>query len=136
MELIENITVQVPTTTSINKDISLKKWSFNLFLKSLSEFVNFRSVGKLSQTIGVRCDNFFWPEQKGYFSFKTEDLVGGWFWPDFLYISWKHRGQVFLKSVKAIEQRYWLNLSQTGSQLIFSNSFIPVSLLYLAGGSI
>ena len=115
--LIENITVQVPNTASINKSIffvSWKKWSFNLHLKLLSEFANFRSVGKLFQTIGVRYDKFFWPEHvflKGCFSFKTEDLVFAWFWPDCLYISWKYRGQVSLKN------------------LFFSKCFTPVWLL-------
>ena len=114
--LIENITVQVPNTASINKSIlfvSWKKWSFNLHLKLLSEFANFRSVGKLFQTIGVRYDKFFWPEHvflKGCFSFKT-DLVLTWFWPDCLYISWKYRGQVSLKN------------------LFFSKCFTPVWLL-------
>ena len=31
-------------------------------------------------------------------SFKTEDLVFVWFWPDCPYISWKYRGQVFLRN--------------------------------------
>ena len=42
---------------------------------------------------------------------------------------WKYRGQVFLKNLKALEQRYRWNLSETGSQLIFSKSFIPMWLL-------
>ena len=115
--LIENITVQVPNTASINKSIlfvSWRKWSFNLRLKLWSEFANSRSVGKLFQTIGVRYDNFFWPEHvflKGCFRFKTEDLVFAWFWPDCLYISWKYRGQVSLKN------------------LFFSKCFTPVWLL-------
>ena len=57
---------------------SLKKWFFNLCLKLLSEFVNFRSIGKIFQTICVGYDNFFRPEHvflKGCFSFKTEVLV-------------------------------------------------------------
>ena len=110
----------------------LKKWSSNLCLKLLSEFANFRSVGKLFQTTGVRYDKSFWPEHvflKGCFSFKTEDLVFAWFWPDCLYISWKYRGQVSLKNLKALEQRYWLNLSDTGSQLIFLKCFSPIWLL-------
>ena len=110
----------------------LKKWSLNLCLKLLSEFANFMSLGKLFQTIGIRQDKFFWPEHvflKGCFSFKTEDLVFAWFWPDYLYISWNYRGEIFLKNLKALEQRYWLNLSETRSQLIFSQSFIPLWLL-------
>ena len=109
----------------------LKKWSFKLCLKLLSESANFRSVGKLFQTIGVRYDTSFWPEYvffKRCFSFKTEDLILAWFWPDCLYISWKYRGQVSLKNLKALEQRYWLNLSETGSQLIFSKCFTPTRL--------
>ena len=69
-----------------------------------------RSVGKLFQTIGVRCDNFFSSEHvflKGCFSFKTEDLVFAWFWLDCLYISQKYRGQVSLKNSKTLEQRNW-----------------------------
>ena len=117
----------------------LKKWSFNLCLKFLSGFAKFRSVGKLFQTIGVRNDKFFWPLHvflKGCFSLKTEDLVFAWFWPDCLYISWKYRGQVSLKNLKALEQRCWLNLSETGSQLIFSKSFIPIWLLLSSWDSI
>ena len=80
----------------------LQKWPFNLCLKLLSEFANFRSISKLFQTIGVRYDKFFWPEYmffKGCFSFETEDLVFAWFWPDCLYISWEYRGQVSRKHV-------------------------------------
>ena len=110
----------------------LKKWSFNLCLKLLNEFANFRSVSKLFQTIGARYDTFFWAEHvflKQCFSFKTEDLEFAWFWPDCLYISWKYKGQVSLKSWKALEQRYWLILSEAGSQLIFSKCFTPMWLL-------
>ena len=109
----------------------LKKWSFNLCLKLLSEFANFRSVGKLFQTIGVRYDKFFWPDHvflKGCFSFRKEDLVFAWFWPDCLYISWKYRGQVSLKILKALEQRYWLNPSESVS--------LQFGFYYLAGDSI
>ena len=112
----------------------LKKLSFNLRLKLLSEFANFRSVGKLFQTIGVRYDKFFWPEHmflKECFSFKTDDLVFAWFWPDclYIYILSKYSGQVSLKNLKALEQSYWLNFSELGSQLIFSKCFTPLSLL-------
>ena len=101
----------------------LKKWSFNGCLKLLSEFANFRSVCKLFRTIGGKYDKFFWSEHvflKGCFSFKTEDLVFAWFWPDCLCMSWKYRWQVSLKNLKALEQGYWLHLSETGSPLIFS----------------
>ena len=83
LRLIEKITVLVSNTASISKNIMfmflsfLKKWSFNLCLKLLSEFVNFSSVGKLFHTIDVLYDKFFWPEHvflKGCFSFKTEDF--------------------------------------------------------------
>ena len=56
----------------------LKKWFFNLCLKLLSELDNFSLIRKLFPTICVRWDKNFWPEQaffKGYFSFKTEDLI-------------------------------------------------------------
>ena len=92
----------------------LKKWSFNLYLKLLSEFTNVRSIGQLFQTIGVRYNNFFWPEHmflKGCFSLKTEDHIFAWFWPDCVHVSWKYRGQVSLKNLKVVEQRYWLKLS-------------------------
>ena len=111
---------------------SLKKRFFNLCLKLLSEFVNFRSIRKLFQTIGVGYDKFFLPEHvflKGCFSFKTEDLVFAWFWPDCQYVSRKYRDQVYLKNLKVLEQRYWLNLPQTRKQSIFSKSFIPMWLL-------
>ena len=136
LRLIENITRQVPYTESISKGILfnaslsfLKKWSFNLCFKLLSEFANFKSVGRLLQTTGVRYDKHFWPEHvflKGCFSFKTEDLVFAWFWPDCQYVSRKYRDQVYLKNLKVLEQRYWLNLSETGSQLIFSTFFTPL----------
>ena len=109
-----------------------KMWSFNLCLKLLSEFPNFRSLGNLFQTVGARYDKFFGPEHvfpKWCISFKREDLVLAWFWPDCLYTSWKYRGKVPLKKLKASEQRYWLNLSETGSQLIFSKTFIPMWIL-------
>ena len=67
----------------------------------------------------------FWPEHvllDGCSSFKTEDLVLIWFLPDGLYKSYKYRGQFSLKNLKALEQMYWLNLSETGSQFICSNS--------------
>ena len=67
---------------------------------------------------------------KGCFTFKTENLAFAWFWPNCLYISWKNRGQVSLKNLKALEQRHWLNISETGSQLIFSKSFVPMWLLF------
>ena len=55
LRLIENITGHVPNMASVSKSILfmflslLKKLSFNLRLKLLSEFANFRSVGKLFQ---------------------------------------------------------------------------------------
>ena len=58
--------------------VSFKKWSFNLRMKLLREIANFRSVDKLFQIIGVRYEQFFWPEHmflKRCFSFKTKDLV-------------------------------------------------------------
>ena len=56
--LIENIEFEVPNTASESKEIlfrvsMLKKCSFNLCLKSLSEFGNSSSVAKLFQIIGV-----------------------------------------------------------------------------------
>ena len=65
LKLIENITAEVPNTASISKGILfhvsqfLQKWPFNLCLKLLSEFANFRSVGKLFQTVGVTYNKFF-----------------------------------------------------------------------------
>ena len=86
LRLIENIAIQVPTDTmSIRKGIFfhvsrfLEKMIFQLmFEKLLCEFANFRSVGKLFQTIGVRYDKSILPEHvflKECFCFKTEDLV-------------------------------------------------------------
>ena len=125
LRLIEKITVQVSNTASISKNILfmflsfLKKWSFNLCLKLLSEFVNFRSIDKLFQTIGVRYDKCFWPKYaflKVCFSFKTEDLVFARFWPDWLYISWKYRGKVSLKSRIFCKSSY-VKTSHTESSL-------------------
>ena len=103
----------------------MKKWSFNLCLKLLREFTNLRPIGKLFQTIGVRCDKLFWPESvflKGCFSFEVIYPVYAWSWPDCVYISCKYRGQVCLKKLKALEQSDWLDLWDTKSQSIFSNS--------------
>ena len=72
----------------------------------------------------------FWPERvllDGCFSFKMEDLI--WSCPDGLYKSYKHREQFSLKNLTALEQMHWLNLSETGSQFVCSNYFIPVWLL-------
>ena len=74
-------------------------------------------------------DQFFWPEYiflKGCFSSKMEDIAFAWFWPYCLYILWQYKKLKRLKNLKALEQRYWLNLSETESQLIFSKSFIPM----------
>ena len=65
--------------------------------------------------------------------FLTGDLVFAWFWSDCLYISWKNRGQVSLKNLKALEQRYWLNLSETRSQLIFDGVSLQFDFCYQAG---
>ena len=76
--------------------------------------------------------NVFWPEHlllDRCFSFKTEDLVFIWSCPEGLYKSCKFGGQISLKNSKALEQMHWLNLSETGSQFICSNSFIPMWLL-------
>ena len=84
LRLIENIAIQAPTDTmSIRKGIFfhvsrfLEKMIFQLmFEKLLCEFANFRSVGKLFQTI--RYDKSISPEHvffKGCFCFKAEDLV-------------------------------------------------------------
>ena len=107
--------------------------------KLVSEFADFRSIGKLCQTIDVRYDKFFRPEYvilKGCFSFKTEDLVFAWFWPDCLYISWKYRGQVSLKNLKALEQRYWLNFSETGSDEFLQSVSLQLDFYYEVGDSI
>ena len=134
-QLIENITVKVPNTASISNDI---KFHVSKFLEIMVFQVMFEII-KWTRELQVRrqtvpnywCQiKFFWPEHVfliGGFSFKTEDLVFAWFC--YLYISWKCRGQVSLKNLKALEQRYRLNLSETGGQLIFSKSFIPIWLL-------
>ena len=56
----------------------LKKYSLTPCLKLLRLFDNFKHVGKLFLTVGVKQDNVFWAEHvllDGCFSFKTEDLV-------------------------------------------------------------
>ena len=69
-KLIENIKVEVPNTVLISKDI----------LFHVSKFLE-KMVFQLIFKIIKWC-----------FSFKTEDLVFAWFWPDYLDISWKYRG--------------------------------------------
>ena len=140
LRLIEKITVQVSNTASISKNILfmflsfLKIWSFNLCLKLLSEFVNFSSVGKLFHTIDVLYDKFFWPEHvflKACFSFKTEDFDQKIYLiltRLSIYISRKYRGQDSIKNLKVLEEKHWLNLPETGKQLISSTSFIPMWL--------
>ena len=88
----------------------LKKWSFNLCLKLLSELDNFSLIGKLFRTIGVRWDKNFWPEQaffKGYFSFTTEDLIK--YLLDFDQIAYiyimKIQRTSFLKKMKSVRAR-------------------------------
>ena len=74
LRLIENITVQVPNTASINKDILfhvsqfLEKMVFNLYLKLSSEFANVRSVSKLLENIlpFFLCIHFFSYKQPVY----------------------------------------------------------------------
>ena len=105
----------------------LKKCFFNLCLKLLIEFVNFRSSGKLFQTIVVGYGKFFWSEHvflKGCFNFKTEVLEFTWF----------HQRTSFLKKIKALEWRCWLNLSEKGRQLIFSKFYIPIWILLYSWG--
>ena len=92
----------------------------------------FKHVDKLFQMIGVKQDNVFWPKHvllDGCFSFKTEDLIFSWYYPNGLCKSYKYRRQFSLKNLKTLEQMHWLNLSETGSQFICSNYFIPVWVL-------
>ena len=101
---------------------SLKKRFFNLCLKLLSEFVNFRSIGKLFQTIGVGTTNFF--DQNT--CFLKDVLVSK---QKFSYLLDFDQSTSSFKKFKAVEQRYWLNLSETGRQLNFSKCLIPMWLL-------
>ena len=123
--LIENITVEVSNTASISKDIFfhvsefLDIMAFQLMFEIIKWIRQLQIRRQTFPNYWCQIGQIFWPEH-GFlivcFSFKTEDLVFAWFWPDCLYISWKYRGQVSLKNLKALEQRYWLNLSETGSQ--------------------
>ena len=125
--------------TALNAKISyslffsiLKKCFLTPCLKLLRIFDSFIHVGKLLQTFGVKQNNVFRPDHvllDGSFSFKTEDLVFIWSCPDVLYKSYKYRGQFSLKNLKALEQMHWLNISETGTQSICANSFIPMRLL-------
>ena len=138
LRLIENITVQVPNTASVTKGIlfHVSKFLEKMIFQLMSEIIKWiRQLQVCQQTAPnywCRNDKCFWPEHvflKGCFSFKTEDLVFAGFLPDCLYISWKYRAQASLKNLKALEQRYWLNLSETGNQLTFSKSFTLIWLL-------
>ena len=117
LKLIENITVEVRNTVSISKDILFhvfefpKKLIFNLDLKLLSELVNFRSAGKLFETISVGYGKFLWPEHvflKGYFSFKTEDLI---------LLDFGQR-KSFLKNLKSVRTKVLIN-SFTNREVVF-----------------
>ena len=80
LKLIENITVEIPNTASISKDILfhvsefLEKIVFQLMFEIIKWISNCSKL-LVSDTI-----NFF--EQNTCFSFKTEVLVFAWFWPE------------------------------------------------------
>ena len=65
----------------------------------------------------------------GCFRFKTEDLLFALSWPFYLNRPCKCWEQLSLKHLKALEQRHWLHISETGSQFSFSNSFSPMCFL-------
>ena len=102
LKLIENISVQVPNTTSISKDIffHVSKFLEKVIFQLVFEIMKwFRQLQVRRQTaLNYWCQIgliFFWLEHmflKGCLSCKTEDLVTAWFWPDCPYISWKYRG--------------------------------------------
>ena len=100
----------------------LKKWFFNLCLKLLSEFVNVRSVGNCSKLLVSDTTNFF--DQN---TCCLKDVLVSK--QKFLYLLDFDQRTSFLKTFKALEKRYWLNLSETERQLNFSKSLIPVWLL-------
>ena len=132
LRLIENITVQVPNTASISKGILfhvskfLEKMIFQLMFEIIKWICQLQVRRQTVPNYSCQIRQFFLPEHvflRGCFSFKTEDLVFAWPWRDCLYISWKCWGQVSLKNLKASEQRYWLNLSETGSNLLVNFLF-------------
>ena len=132
LRLIENITVQVPNTASISKGILfhvskfLEKMIFQLMFEIIKWICQLQVRRQTVPNYSCQIRQFFLPEHvflRGCFSFKTEDLVFAWSWRDCLYISWKCWGQVSLKNLKASEQRYWLNLSETGSNLLVNFLF-------------
>ena len=140
---IENITVEVINATSISKDIFshvskfLEKMVFQLMFEIIMWIRQLQFRRQTVPNYWRQIGQFVWTEHvflKERFSFKTADLVFAWFWPDCLCKSWKYRGKVSLKNLKALEERYWSNLSETGSHLIFSKSFIPVWLLLSSWG--
>ena len=84
------IDVDVTPTALIRKNIWLlvfqffEKVFFSNLLETLRVSDNFKHVGKLFQTVGVKQDNVFWSEHvllDGCFSFKTEDFVFIWSCP-------------------------------------------------------
>ena len=132
LRLIENITVQVPNTASISKGILfhvskfLEKMIFQLMFEIIKWICQLQVRRQTVPNYSCQIRQFFLPEHvflRGCFSFKTEDLVFAWFWRDCLYISWKCWEQVSLKNLKVSEQRYWLNLSETGSNLLVNFLF-------------
>ena len=127
-----NIKVPVPNTASISKCILfhvskfLEKIIFQFMFEIIKWICQLHVRRQTVPNYSCQIRQFFLPEHvflRGCFSFKTEDLVFAWSWRDCLYISWKCWGQVSLKNLKASEQRYWLNLSETGSNLLVNFLF-------------
>ena len=109
LRLIENFTIQVPNLIRHQKAKTfwsmflsfLRKWSFNLCLKILSKFANFRSVSKnCSKLLVSDTTNFF--EQNTCFLKKSKSI----------------KTKVLTKSFR-----------DGGSQLTFSKCFAPIWLL-------
>ena len=121
LKLIENITVEVPNTASISKDILfhvsefLEKIVFQLMFEIIKWIRQFQTV--------PNC----WCRIRQIFSTRTRVLV---LKQKFLYLLDFDQRTSFITNFKVLEQRCCLNLSETRRQLKFSKSFIPMWLLW------
>ena len=121
LKLIENITVEIPNTASISKDILfhvsefLEKIVFQLMFEIIKWIRQFQTV--------PNC----WCRIRQIFSTRTRVLV---LKQKFLYLLDFDQRTSFITNFKVLEQRCCLNLSETRRQLKFSKSFIPMWLLW------
>ena len=98
-KLIENITVEVPiiwcqrcNDTLFHVSKFLEKMVFQLTFEIIKWICQLQGRQQTVPNYWHQIGHIFWPEH-------MFDVVFAWFWPDFLYISWKYRGQVSLKNL-------------------------------------